>query len=83
LQTLVQDAAPSRTAVVATSSSDGSSQQQQEQQQQQAMPVVCRDVALAAHAQQLRQELEAVQAERDLFLCSLLFEALPQYRLGC
>jgi hypothetical protein len=80
LQTLVQDAAPARTAAVASSSSsDGSGQQQQRQ----GMPVVCRDVALAAHAQQLRQELEAVQAGRDLFLCSLLFEALPQYRLDC
>lgn len=78
LQTLVQDAAVSRTAVAAsTSSSSGGVSLQQ------MMPVVCRDVSLAAHAQQLRRELEVVQAERDLFLCSLLFEALPQQRLGC
>jgi hypothetical protein len=71
LQVLVQDAVASSTAVVGTSSSSSEAQ---------AMPVVCRDAALAAHAQQLRQALQASQAGRDLLLCSLLYEALPQHR---
>lgn len=43
---------------------------------EQMMPVVCRDIALAAHAQQLRRELQACQGERDLLLSSLLYAAL-------
>jgi hypothetical protein len=73
LQTLVQDAVGSAVATESKSSSRGGSAGQ-------VMPVVCRDVALAAHAQQLRRQLEASQAGRDLLLCSLLYEALAQCR---
>lgn len=41
--------------------------------------VVCRDVALAAHAQQLQAQLRASQAGRDLLLCSLLYHALASH----
>ena len=43
---------------------------------QQSMPVVCRDVALAAHTLQLKSDLQAAQEGRDLLLASLLYEAL-------
>lgn len=38
----------------------------------------CTDRALAAHAQQLRNTLQASHLQRDLLLCSLLYEALVQ-----
>jgi hypothetical protein len=41
--------------------------------------VVCQDVALAAHAQQLQAQLRASQAGRDLLLCSLLYHALARH----
>lgn len=71
LQVLVQDAVASSSVPAGTSSSSSEAQ---------AMRVVCRDAALAAHAQLLRQALQASQAKRDLLLCSLLYEALAQHR---
>lgn len=53
---------------------DGSSSSGMEQPL--LVPVVCKDVALAAHAQQLQRQLRASQCERDLLLSSLLYEAL-------
>jgi hypothetical protein len=73
LQVLVHDAVASSIAPAGTSSS---------RKDVQAMPVVCGDAALAAHAHALRQALQASQAGRDLLLCSLLYEALAQHRWG-
>lgn len=69
VQLLVQEAVGPSAASTATNQADG-----------QSMPVVCRDVMLGAHAQQLRQQLQASQAGRDLLLCSLLYHALAGHR---
>jgi hypothetical protein len=81
LQTLVQDAVGSAFAI-GSSSSNSSSGGSGSGSSQQVMPVVCPDIALAAHTQQVRRQLEASQAGRDLLLCSLLYEALAQCRMS-